>query len=90
MNPKKEGALEALHNRHSVPEKFLANLPAFLKSEREHYQLTQKELADWMNLATQSYQAYESGKSIPTLPNFIRLADFFDVSLDEMIGRNSD
>ena len=52
--------------------------------------MTQKELADWMNLATQSYQAYESGKSIPTLPNFIRLADFFDVSLDEMIGRNSD
>ena len=84
MNPKKERALEALHNRHSDPEKFLANLPAFLRSGREHYQLTQKELA------TQSYQAYESGKSIPTLPNFIRLADFFDVSLDEMIGRNSD
>lgn len=33
------------------------------------------------------YQAYEIGKAVPTLQNFIKLADLYDVSLDYLIGR---
>ena len=87
MKTEKEEALELLNSRHSDPEKFLVNLPGLLRTERKQNHWTQKELADKMNMTTQSYQAYESGKSIPTLPNFIRLADIFDVPLDDLLGR---
>lgn len=48
---------------------------------------TQGDVAQNLNITYQSYQAYERGVALPTLQNFIKLADFYDVSLDYLIGR---
>ena len=36
----------------------------------------------------QSYQAYERGIAVPTLQNFIKLAKFYDVSLEDSVNEN--
>lgn len=61
-------------------EKFAKNL----RFERESRNLTQKEVAESIGIKTQSYQAYESGVSLPTAENLLKLALIFDLSLDEL------
>ncbi len=48
---------------------------------------TQLDVAAKLRVTYQSYQAYERGIAVPTLQNFIKLADLYDVSLDYLIGR---
>ncbi len=55
---------------------------------REENNYTQKQVANELDITYQSYQAYERGIAVPTLQNFIKLALFYDVSLDYLIGRN--
>lgn len=58
-----------------------------LKDLRLQFELTQKEVAEQLNITTQSYQAYEIGKTVPKLKHIIVLADIFDVSIDYLVGR---
>ncbi len=48
---------------------------------------TQQDVADELGITYQSYQAYELGKAYPTLKNFLKLAELFDVSLDSLVGK---
>ena len=48
---------------------------------------TQKETAQTLDMALRSYQFYEQGKTEPSVAKLIALADFFDVSLDYLVGR---
>lgn len=59
-----------------------------LKKLRKQHKLTQKQVAQKLNVSYQSYQAYEMGKPFPTLPHFIMLANIFEVSLEFLIGKN--
>ena len=47
---------------------------------------TQREVAEAVGITTQSYQAYEAGKTLPTLENFLRLCVYFDVSPNALLG----
>jgi transcriptional regulator with XRE-family HTH domain len=67
--------------------KFMEELPKRLKELRIQYGYTQKYISERLGIVYQSYQAYEWGISLPTLENFIKLADLYDVSLDYLIGR---
>ena len=58
-----------------------------LKKIRKDKKLTQSNVADALNITLRQYQRYESGEQTTTLENLIALADFFDVSLDELVGR---
>lgn len=49
--------------------------------------LTQKNLADVLGVAPVSWQRFEYGSSKPKLENIITLADYFDVSVDYLLGR---
>lgn len=69
-------------------EKYFFNLPLNLKQLRKSNNYTQKYVADKLGITYQSYQAYEKGKSLPSLQSFISLAELFDVSLDSLIGRD--
>lgn len=59
-----------------------------LSEMRKIYGYTQTYIADKLGITYQSYQAYEKGITLPSLKNFIKLADLFDVSLDFLVGRN--
>lgn len=49
--------------------------------------LTQKEVAEMLGVRYQSYQAYERGVSYPSIQNFLKLAEIFDVSLEYLVGK---
>ena len=54
---------------------------------RKLNKLTQRDVAQHLNISQPSYIRYENGKSEPTIDNLIKLADLFDVTLDELCGR---
>lgn len=58
-----------------------------LKQLRKEKKLKQSDMAELLELTTRHYQQIEYGKvNIPTL-TLIFLADYFDVSLDYLVGR---
>ena len=58
-----------------------------LIEQRKLNKTTQRELADYLQIAQPSYIRYENGTSEPSLENLVKLADFFDVSIDYLLGR---
>ena len=60
------------------------NFAKNLKLERESRNLTQREIAEMMSIKTQSYQAYESGMSLPSAENLLKLSILLDLSIDEL------
>lgn len=65
-------------------------LPDALKRFRKEYKVTQKRAAEISGVAERVFQSYEYGKVVPTISVLIRLADYFDVSLDYLVGRSED
>jgi len=59
-----------------------------LKELRTSLGLSQRELARAIKLSPGMISMYEAGKKIPTIDVLNRLADFFDVSADYLIGRS--
>lgn len=64
--------------------------PDRLKELRIYRNLTQKEIADSIGMAPVAYQRYEYGTREPAYQKLIALADYFDVSLDYLVGRSDD
>ncbi len=64
--------------------KLCKNFAKNLKAERKAKGLTQKQVADLIDIKTQSYQAYESNISMPNAENLLKLALIFDISIDEL------
>ena len=66
----------------------MAIFPERLKQLRGEYNTTQVQLAAAVGLTDRACQKYEYGKIQPTLPVLIAIADYFDVSLDYLVGRS--
>lgn len=58
-----------------------------LTEQRKLNKMTQREVAEYLNIAQPSYIRYENGTSEPNLDNLVKLADLFDVSVDYLLGR---
>ena len=58
-----------------------------LKELRLDRNLMQKDVADCIGITPQQYQRYEYGKQEPTLSKLTALADFYKISIDELVGR---
>ena len=58
-----------------------------IKELRISKHLTQKDVSNYINITTNAYQKYEYGTRKPDIDIFIKLADYFDVSLDYLLGR---
>lgn len=59
-----------------------------LKKLRKNNKLTQKELADKIGVARTTLANYEQGTRFPDKETLLMIADFFDVSLDYLVGRS--
>lgn len=66
----------------------MATLGERLKLLRKEKRMTQIELAEMLKQSVRAYQYYESGHHVPEFPNLVLLADFYDVSLDYLVGRS--
>ena len=58
-----------------------------IRNLREDHDKTQKELADYLNIKQSTYSKYELGKINIPVEVFIKLADFYNVSVDYLLGR---
>lgn len=58
-----------------------------LKEIRITKRLTQKEVADYIGCSSVVYSRYETGDREPSIDTLIRIADCFQVSLDDIVGR---
>lgn len=65
------------------------SLPENLKLQRTKLGLTQKDMADRLEIGTASYQRYESGAREPKLDTLIAIADVLGTSTDFLLGRNT-
>lgn len=57
------------------------------KELREEKQLSQKELSKITGISQQAISFWEQGKRTPNMDDCITLANFFNITLDELVGR---
>lgn len=65
----------------------MANLAERLKELRKSKQKRQEDIADFLNINRVTYHGYEAGKHEPNLDTLTRLAEFYNTSIDYLIGR---
>lgn len=58
-----------------------------IRDLREDRDLTQKELADYLGVHQTTYSDYELGRLNVPVAQLHRLADFYGVSVDYLLGR---
>lgn len=58
-----------------------------LIEQRKENKLTQRQLAEYLQIAQPSYIRYENDSAEPSLENLVKLADYFDISTDYLLGR---
>ena len=61
-----------------------------LRRFRKEQKITQVQAAKAAGVTEAMYQFYEYGKSEPKIKVLVALADYFDVSLDYLVGRSDD
>lgn len=63
---------------------------SIIKKLRKQQKITQLELAKALNIADNTVSQYENGQRLPSDEIKIKLADYFGVSLDYLMGREED
>ena len=66
----------------------MSNFSQRIKELRKERSFKQQQLADEFSVKLRTYQGYEYGESYPEVAKLIAIADFFDVSLDYLVGRS--
>jgi len=61
-----------------------------LKELRKNKKLTQKEVAEKIGVARTTYAMYEQNRREPDNETFQKIADFFNVTTDYLLGRTDD
>ncbi len=64
-------------------------LKKILKNEREKRNLSQKELSQIINVSQQTIGSWETGRTEPNSEALHQLADFFNISVDYLLGRST-
>lgn len=66
----------------------MATFAQRMKQLRKEKNLKQQQLADQFSVKLRTYQGYEYGESYPEVAKLVAIANFFDVSLDYLMGRS--
>ena len=61
-----------------------------IRNLREDRDMTQKEMADYLNIHQTTYSEYELGKSNFSIQALIKIADLFDTSIDYLVERTDE
>lgn len=63
---------------------------ARLKELRNEKGLTQKEIAEYLNITQQTYSDYETGRTNPDIDTLILISVILETSIDYLLGREDD
>lgn len=69
---------------------FWDTFPDRLKELRSSKNLTMEQLGKEINSTKGTISNYENGNKKPSLDMLIKLADYFNVSIDYLVGRTND
>ena len=61
---------------------FARKLSSLIKSKN----MTNQDLANYLNVTRQSVSQFTRGTAMPSTENLIAIADFFNISIDELLG----
>ncbi len=50
--------------------------------------LTQREMAEKLDISQPSYIRYENGTAEPSLEKLVKISEIFDVSVDYLVGKS--
>lgn len=64
------------------------NFAEHLTFLRENRAITQNQMAKTLGISVHGYQRFEYGQQEPRMSILVTLADFFDISLDELVCRD--
>ena len=57
---------------------------------RQERRFSQTYIAGMLGISVRTYQRYETGERLPDLPAAVKLADFYHVSVDFLLGRQAE
>ena len=77
--------LQILHNNYGVIIVQFKNL----RGIREDNDIKQKDIAKYLNVSQNTYSQYETGVISLTAEVLIKLADFYNVSVDYLLDRTN-
>lgn len=60
-----------------------------LKSLRNEKGALQKDVAEYLKISTSAYGFYEQGKRIPDIETLNKLSDYYNVSIDYLLGKSN-
>lgn len=63
--------------------------PEKLRALREQRRLSRRTLAELCGLSKNMISLYERGEKAPSVDALISLADYFEVSTDDLLGRKN-
>ena len=63
------------------------NFKKRLKELRKEKNCTSKDLGKHLNFGGSAISNYESGRNEPSIDTLIKIAEYFDVSIDYLVGR---
>ena len=75
--------LQILHNNYEVIIMQYKNL----RGIREDHDIKQKDIAKYLNVSQNTYSQYETGVISLTAEVLIKLADYYNVSIDYLLDR---
>lgn len=61
-----------------------------IRKLRKEKNLTQEELAEIVNVTKATINSYELGRTEPNIDILIKLADYYNVTLDYLVGRENE
>lgn len=61
-----------------------------LKDLRKERRWSSKEMAEYLGVSQRAYLYYESATNYPNIPGLLKLADFFGVTTDYLLGRSQE
>ena len=70
-----------------IDRNFFSNRLKTLKTDKN---VTAVDIAKALSITKQSVHTWENMKTIPSSDKLLELADYFDVSLDYLVGRSDD
>lgn len=59
-----------------------------LKELRTTSEKSQLDIANYLNISQSNYSKYELGVIEPSIETLVKIADYFNVTLDYLVGRN--
>ncbi len=65
----------------------MVNLSERLYMLRTEAKMTQKDAAQALRIPYSTYRRYETGERTPDVPVLIQIADYYQVTIDYLVGR---